>query len=250
MTPRTPVFELVAQDINAVKIAAEIGAARVELCQGLALGGLTPSAGLVEEAVAAARGTQVEVHALIRPRAGGFVYSAEEVDLIERDVRAAFAAGAHGVVVGCLTNSGVFDMDAMARLVTAAEGRSVAAHRAIDLTRDPVAAVDQLIELGVVRALTSGGASKAIDGADTLAAMVERASGRLEIMAGSGVNTSNVVALWETGVDAVHFSAKRDVVDTGEVSMGSADAGGVGTYEVTDREAAFAITRALTGAGV
>ncbi|MBP1326182.1 copper homeostasis protein [Leucobacter exalbidus] len=247
---RVKTFEIVAQDAGAVRLAAQLGAARVELCQALALGGLTPSLGLIEAAVeaAAATDTTTEVHVLVRPRSGGFVYSADEQLAMERDVRAAVRAGSHGVVVGSQLASGELDLDAVARLRDAAEGRQVSLHRVIDVTPDPVESLEQLIPLGIARVLTSGGAAKAIDGAATLREMVRVAAGRIEVMAGSGVNAASVAQLWATGVDAVHFSAKRDVVERPIVSMGSSDADGVGGFEVTSAEIAREIIAALQAA--
>src|SRR5690606_25287991 len=109
-------LEMAVQDVAGVRIAREVGAARVELTQGLALGGLTPSPATLELALEAAGAAGPEVHVLVRPRAGGFRYDADEVAVIERDVRFAVAAGAGGVVVGCLDASGALDRDAMARL--------------------------------------------------------------------------------------------------------------------------------------
>ncbi|WP_298039547.1 copper homeostasis protein CutC [uncultured Microbacterium sp.] len=238
-------LELAVQDPAGVRIAQEVGAARVELTQALALGGLTPSAATLELALAAAGESGPEIHVLIRPRAGGFHYDADEIALSVRDVELAVQAGAHGVVVGALDAAGDLDLDAVARLRDAAGEASVTLHRAIDVTADPVATLDAVIGLGLGRVLTSGGASAAIDGVDTLRRMVEVADGRIEIMAGSGVNAAGAAAIAATGVDALHFSAKRTVTagDRG-VRMGSAS-DGVGGYEVTDREAAFAMRTAL-----
>lgn len=242
---RRPVaIELIAQDAAAVRVARQIGAARVELCQALALGGLTASIGTVEAAVAAAEGA-VEVHALVRVRPGGFRYTDDEVVVMAADVRAAVAAGAAGVVVGCLDAAGRFDRDHMLRLRDAAGDAGFAAHRAVDVCADPVAAVDDLVALGVTRVLTSGAAPTALAGVQTLAAMVARAAGRLDVMAGSGVDAGNVAAILDAGVDAVHFSAKRTVTDASGVSMGSAEADGVGSYDTVDPVAAAAVADAV-----
>lgn len=248
-------YEIIAQDPAAVRLAAGLGATRVELCQGLALGGITPSAGLVEAAVAASRASatathRAQVHALIRARSGGFVYSADELEVMLADIRAAAQAGVDGVVVGSQLASGELDLEALARMREAAGDAQLSLHRVIDVTPDPVATIETLAaraDLGVARVLTSGGAARAIDGAETLSRMVAAARGRIAVMAGSGVNAQNVAELWATGVDAVHFSAKRDVVERPLVSMGSSDADGVGGYEVTCEDTARAVIAALTG---
>ena len=238
-------LELAVQDPAGVRIAREVGAARVELTQALALGGLTPSPATLELAKEAAGEGGPEVHVLIRPRAGGFHYDTEEIAVAVRDVECAVAAGADGVVIGAVDGSGGLDLEAMARMRDAAGAAAVTLHRAIDVTTDPLAALEGAIALGLGRVLTSGGASSAIEGIDTLRALVVAAAGRIEVMAGSGVSAGNALALAGVGVDALHFSAKRTVTaDTEGVRMGSA-ADGVGGYEVTDRDAALAVRRAL-----
>jgi len=241
-------MELIAQDAAAVRVAIEIGAARVELCQALALGGLTPSIATIEHAVAAAGGA-IEVHALIRVRPGGFRYDDDEVSVMADDVRAAVAAGASGVVVGCLDAGGRFDHDQMRRLKDAAGSAGFAAHRAVDVAQDPLAAIDDLVSLDVDRVLTSGGASTAVAGAATLAAMVARADGRIDVMAGGGVTAASVDAILRTGVPAIHFSAKRTVRDDSGVSMGSAETDGVGAYDTVDATLAHSIAAAVRSFG-
>jgi copper homeostasis protein len=237
-------LEIAVQDPSGVRIAGDVGAARVELAQALALGGLTPSPATLELALAAAGEAGVEVHVLIRPRAGGFRYDADEIAVSELDVRRAVAAGAHGVVVGALDDAGRLDLHAMARLRDAAGAASVTLHRAIDVTADPVATLVAARSLGLRRVLTSGGASAAVDGIPVLRELVAAAEGRIEVMAGSGVTAASALALADTGVDALHFSAKRAVLEDGGVRMGSA-ADGVGGYEVTDLATARALVAAL-----
>jgi len=242
--PHKIAVEIAVQDTQGVRIAGDVGADRVELAQALALGGLTPSPATIELALEQAAVCGVEVHVLIRPRAGGFQYSAEEVAAAERDVRWAVRAGAHGVVVGALDDDGTLDLEAMARLTDAAGTASVTLHRAIDLTPDPRATLRAARDLGVRRILTSGGASAAIDGADTLRALVAEAAGGIEVMAGGGVSAASARQIAALGVDAIHFSAKRTVGETGGLLLGSADGSG-GGHETTDLETARAIVAAL-----
>lgn len=240
---RPVALELIAQDPAAVRVAAAVGAVRVELCQALALGGLTPSIATIERAVDAADG--VEVHVLIRPRAGGFRYSDDEVAVMAGDVGAAIGAGAAGVVIGCLDAAGSFDHDAMRRLRDAARDvradAAISAHRAIDVCADPFAALDALVGLGIGRVLTSGGAPTALAGADTLRGLVAHAAGTIDVMAGGGVSAASVAPLLATGVRDLHFSAKRTVSEPSSLAMGSAD----GAYEVADLAAARAIADAV-----
>ncbi|WP_350349593.1 copper homeostasis protein CutC [Agromyces sp. G08B096] len=223
--------EIAVQDAAGVRIALEAGAARIELCQALGLGGLTPSAGLIEAAVDQAQQAAAErfVHVLVRPRGGGFVYDEEERSVIERDIRAARALGAHGVVVGALTERGELDADAIARFVEAADGIDVTVHRVVDAAADPAAAVRAAQAAGARRVLTSGGAQDCRAGLDRLAEFVEETTD-LEIMAGGGVRIADIAELISAGVHAVHLSAR------GTTSRGGASGpgGGVDGFDITD----------------
>lgn len=223
--------EIAVQDRAGVRVALEAGADRIELCSALGVGGLTPSAGLIEAAVAEAQGAARDgfVHVLIRPRAGGFVYDADEVELALADIRYARRAGASGVVVGALDAVGAVDTDAVARFVAEAGDLEVTFHRAIDIAPDPLGALDTLAALGIRRILTSGGASRSIDGVGMLAALVAESAGRVQVMAGGGVGVSDIVGIAATGVDAVHLSARTTV--TGSPS---GPGGGAASYDVTD----------------
>jgi copper homeostasis protein len=204
LTPPITV-EVCVDDAAGLAAAIAGGAHRIELCSALAIGGLTPSLGFMRLAA----GSPIPVYAMMRPRAGSFVYSAEELDLIRRDIEAAAGAGLAGVVLGVSAPSGALDAETCAALVAHARGAGLAAtlHRAIDLTPNPVAAVDTAVEAGFERILTSGGRRTAPVGADTIATMVERAGGRISIMAGSGVKAENAVDLIRrTGVREVHGS--------------------------------------------
>ncbi|WP_087133072.1 copper homeostasis protein CutC [Microbacterium esteraromaticum] len=237
-------FELAVQNSAGMRIAHEVGAARVELAQALTLGGLTPSPATIESVVAAASDNGPETHVLVRPRAGDFRYDDDEIAVVVRDIRHALAAGVRGVVVGCQDASGALNRDGLARMVDAADGAPVTLHRVIDVTPDPIASLQLARELGVCRVLSSGGASRAIDGLEVLRTLVAEAAGGIEVMAGSGITASDVTTIAATGVDAVHFSAKRTVTSDDSVRMGSAD-DGVGGYEITDRDTALAVVRAL-----
>jgi copper homeostasis protein len=211
--PGSPVaVEITIEGVDGVRAADEAGATRVELTCALDLGGLTPTPGSVEAALAARE--RVEVVAIVRPRAGDFAYDADERRVIVEDVAWLAAAGVDGVVVGGLTPAGELDAGLIEECVAAAGGLPVTVHRAIDLARDPVTSMDVLADLGVVRVLTSGGAATAAEGAPTLAAMVARAAGRVEVMAGSGVRPATVAAVLAAGVTAVHASARRSVPST------------------------------------
>lgn len=243
-----PVLEIAVQDLAGYRVAADGGAARVELCAALtATGGLTPSAGTLAALVAerdARGGTAPGIHVLVRPRPGAFVFDADEVDVQVRDVEAAVAAGADGVVVGVLTPRGEVDTPALARLVAAAGDREVTFHRAVDAVEDPFAVLDALAAAGVTRVLTSGGAQRSIDGVRRLAELVERTAGAVQVMAGGGVRPVDIRALVAAGVDAVHLSASLPVAGDG----GPGGGGSAGGRTVTDPEVVAAAAAALARA--
>jgi copper homeostasis protein len=202
-----PLAEVCVDTVAGALAAHEAGADRVELCAALGTGGLTPSAGLVEEVLAA---VPVPVHVLIRPRDGDFLYDRHEVTVMVRDVALAARLGAHGVVVGALTADGDVDVDTCARLVDAAGGRPVTFHRAFDLARRPLDALDAIAGLGADRLLTSGQEATAPDGAPLIADLVR--ADRLTVMAGGGITARNVAGLVAaTGVPEIHFSARVTV---------------------------------------
>ncbi|MFP3464952.1 copper homeostasis protein CutC [Leifsonia sp. SIMBA_070] len=237
--------EIAVQDVAGVRIALAEGADRVELCTALGMGGLTPSAALVRSAIAEARQQErpAFVHVLVRPRGGGFVYDADEVALTVADIRFAREAGAAGVVIGALDERGEVDHDAVQRFVRAAEDLAVTFHRALDVAADPFAALDDLAALGVRRVLTSGGALRSGDGAETLRALAQRAAGRIEVMAGGGVRIDDIPLLASTGVQAVHLSARGSVT-----GAPSGPGGGDAAYDITDPAtvaSAVAAARAL-----
>ena len=179
------------------------GADRIELCSALALQGLTPAPGLMAIAAEA----EIPIYPMIRPRNGDFVYDAADLDAILRDIDATRDAGLAGVVIGANLSTGELDVDALSMLVAHAEGLGVTLHRAFDLTPDPFAALETAIDLGFERILTSGCALNAVAGAETIGKLVEQADGRIAILAGGGVNPSNVAELVaRTGVTEVHGS--------------------------------------------
>ncbi|MEV0039971.1 copper homeostasis protein CutC [Streptomyces sp. NPDC050804] len=251
MTAR-PALEIAVTSPAGARVARENGADRVELCAALELGGLTPSAALVE---AVAR-EGLPVHVLVRCRPGDFVYAAEEITLMAAEVRSVIASGACGVVIGALTADGALDTMAVARLVEAARasGRPVdiTLHRAIDQSADPVATAALLPSLGLTRVLTSGGAPTAAEGRETIAAMAAAAPG-VQVMAGGGVRPADIPALTSAGASAVHLSAKtRALTPRGGrwVPLGTGGASAEqDTHFVTDPEVVAEARRAVEREG-
>jgi copper homeostasis protein len=204
-------YEICLESADDVAAAAEAGADRVELCAALFEGGITPSAGMIEQAIAAADG-RIRVHVIIRPRGGDFIYTPSEAEVMLRDIRTAKAAGADGVVIGALTPDAEIDTELCARLVEAARPLSVTFHRAFDVTRTPEKAFEDVIALGVDRLLTSGAAPSALEGADLIARLVETAAGRIIVMPAAGINERTAARVAEqTGAQELHFTANEAV---------------------------------------
>lgn len=202
-------FEVCVDGADGVLAAQAAGADRVELCSALSEGGLTPSAGLLATVLDVAT---IDVNVLIRPRGGDFIYDRHEIRAMRRDIEAVAAAGAHGIVIGALTEDGDVDAAVCRELLSDAGGLSVTFHRAFDLARHPREALAAVLDLGADRLLTSGQEASAVDGAPLIAALVAAAADRLIVMPGGGVAAGNVKRLLEvTGASEVHFSARTTV---------------------------------------
>lgn len=208
---RSVTVEVCCSSPQDVRGAVLGGADRIELCSALATGGVTPSAGLIYQAVRIANSVPVMV--LIRPRDGHFVYDEAEVLAMELDIAVAHRLGAYGVVIGALTADGEVDVAVCKRLIKAAKGLNITFSRAIDVANDPMRAFNDVAGLKVDRILTSGGAPTALQGAEVLRQMTQAAGP--EIMAGGGVSAENVAAIIkETGVSEIHGSFRGPAVDT------------------------------------
>lgn len=181
------------------------GARRVELCEDLPCGGVTPSRKNIE---ATLRAVNIPVNVLIRVRGGDFVYNEAEILTMIESVRMCRELGVNGVVVGALRKDGSVDVEAVRRLIAEADGLHVTFHRAFDECADPFAALEEIIALGCDRLLTAGHASNVNDGARILKELNDRADGRIIILAGSGVRPGNIVRLEaSTGCKEFHSSS-------------------------------------------
>ena len=211
-------LEICCGDLASVLAAKKGGAQRIELCSGLSEGGLTPSIGLIKAAVA----TGIpNINVLIRPRPGDFLYSTEELSLMEDDIKTAISAGATGIVIGVLTPDGDIDMNACERLIKAArdearslgrESLNITFHRAFDVSRDADKSLNDIILLGCDCLLTSGMAPTAVKGLPALQRLSRVASGRISIRAGSGVNPANARDIINaTEVDSIHSTARKPI---------------------------------------
>jgi copper homeostasis protein len=195
--------EVCADSVEGALAAEAAGAGRIELCVGLVEGGTTPSAGLVAQCVERLR---IPVFVMIRPRGGDFVYSEAEFDVMRRDVEFAARLGAGGVVFGLLRSDGGIDEERVRALAEAARPLAVTFHRAFDVCRDPVHALETLVRVGVDRILTSGQEPTAEAGLDLIARLVDQAAGRIGVVAGGGVRAANVARIIRGGgVAEVHL---------------------------------------------
>jgi copper homeostasis protein len=224
------------------------GADRVELNSALALGGLTPSLGLLREARQVLR---IPIIVMIRPRPAGFCYRARELVVMQRDLEIALANGADGIAFGVLREDGSIDRVRCGQIIRQAKGKEIVFHRAFDVTPDPVAALDELIDLGITRVMTSGQESNAYNGAANIARFIRHAAGRIEILPAGGINRFTIAdILARTGCEQVHASlaTMRHDVSTRtrpHVRFGNTGAASEESYWATQLEDVQALRKSL-----
>ena len=200
-------LEIIGFNIESCLLAQEGGASRIELCDNWAEGGTTPSYALIQPARAK---LAIELYVMIRPRGGDFLFSADEFEIMKQDIRRCKQLGCDGVVLGVLHKDGSVDKKRSYDLVNLAYPLGVTFHRAFDRVKDPFQSMEDIIQIGCERILTSGLQQKAIDGAGLIKQLILQADDRIIIMPGSGVNAENIVALAEkTGAVEWHSSASE-----------------------------------------
>lgn len=203
-------IEICANSVESAVNAQSAGAARVELCAGIPEGGTTPSFGTIIHARELL--TTTELNVIIRPRGGDFLYSSLELDIMYDEIRTAREVGVDGVVFGCLDENGNVNMEVMKILVEAADGMNITFHRAFDMCRNPRRALEDIIDLGIHRILTSGAQPTAEQGIPLLKSLVDQAEDRIIIMPGCGINAGNIRRIAEeTGAKEFHFSGRGSV---------------------------------------
>jgi copper homeostasis protein len=199
-------LEVCAGSLSSALAAQEGGAHRIELCDNLSEGGTTPSAGTVLQAV---KLLNIPVFVLIRPRTGDFLYSDKEFDVMKDDIAFCKEHGAKGVVLGLLKTDGNVDLKRTSELMKLARPMEVTFHRAFDMSSNPVQAMEDIINLGIDRILTSGQAVTAPEGAGLISGLIRQATGRIIIMPGGGINEINVTDLIAiTGATEIHASLR------------------------------------------
>ncbi len=200
-------FEICANSVRSCLAAQEGGVQRVELCSAIPEGGTTPSFG---EIATAREMLHIKLHVIIRPRSGDFLYSSLEIKSMLKDIEMCRKLNVDGVVLGVLNSSGNINVSTMNELMAASKGMSVTFHRAFDMCPDPHAALEQIINLGCHRVLTSGQRSTAEEGIPLLKELNVQAENRIILLAGSGVNETNIQRIASaTGISEFHFSARE-----------------------------------------
>jgi copper homeostasis protein len=209
---RPILLEIAVGSVEDAISAQSGGAARIELNSALALGGLTPSLGLLGEIRAC---VSLPIIVMVRPRPGGFAYSAAEFRVLCRDLELVLHYGANGIAVGILTENGEIDIVRMREVVRLAGTVPVVFHRAFDLVPDPFAALSQLIDLGVTRAMTSGQEETAYNGAGRIAELIRHVNGRIEILPAGGINHFNVMdVIARTECNQIHCGLRTQRTDS------------------------------------
>lgn len=199
-------LEIACNSATSALAAQQGGAARIELFENLEQGGTTPSSGTIR---VAREHLHIPLFVLIRLRPGDFLYSGLEVEIMLRDIEHCRHLGCDGVVIGALTADGEIDMPLCRELIAAAGPMGVTFHRAFDATRDLSAALEQVVELGAQRILSSGGRQSAAEGVQVLSSLVAQAGHRISVMAGAGLNAENIQAVArQSGCRELHASAK------------------------------------------
>lgn len=208
--PRTLIEVCVSSVADAIA-AVKAGADRLELCSALEVGGLTPSAALLESVL---ESVSIPVVVMIRPRPGGFHYAPDEFRVAMLDAKWALNLGAAGIVFGFLDVNGSIDSARCREFVDLAGSHDTVFHRAFDFVRDPIEAVDQLAGLRLTRLLTSGKQASAIEGADLIRSLVVRTAGTPAILPGGGIQSENIREIIRlTGCDQVHIGAAQTARD-------------------------------------
>lgn len=219
--------EIVVYNISSAMAAEAGGADRIELCDNPGEGGTTPSAGVVE---VVRQNVSLDVYAMLRPRGGDFCYSSYEFHAMKRDLFQFQKLSIDGIVCGILLPDGTLDKKRCAELIAKARPLKVTCHRAFDMTRDPRQALEDCIEVGFDRILTSGQKPQAVEGVELIRELIQQANGRIAIMPGSGINENTVSKITaSTGAREIHFSAMTH--EPSKMRFMNPDIAGMGSEE-------------------
>ncbi len=200
-------IEICTDSIEGALAADKYGAKRIELCSSLSLGGLTPSFGLIKQCVDK---TNIEVHVIIRHKEGGFQYSSSDVEIMTSDIIQAKKAGATGVVFGILNDQNeISHLNKKLVEVSKKIDLEVTFHRAFDFVTNSRIAIEKIIGMGFDRLLTSGLSKTAEEGLEIISKLQENFGSKIQIMAGSGINYLNALKIAESGINNIHFTARK-----------------------------------------
>lgn len=230
---RPPIVEICCGSFYDAMQAAEGGAERIELNSALMLGGLTPTTATLRQIQQKA--PKLKVITMVRPRGAGFCYSIEDFQTMEAECRELLEAGADGIAFGCLREDATLDMEKNKKLISIIKefGKEAVFHRAFDCVADPFMVIEQLIELGADRVLTSGLKAKAVEGADLIRELQKQYGDQIQILAGSGINASNACQLMmDTGIYQVHSSCKGWITDPTTIQNGVSYSMAAGEHEL------------------
>jgi copper homeostasis protein len=204
-------LEICVDSLESAIVAQTAGADRVELCDNLIEGGTTPGYGNI---ISVRNNLTIGLNVIIRPRGSDFLYTDPEFDIMRRDIEACGEAGADGIVIGILLNDGNIDIERTSRLIEFARPMKVTFHRAFDMCRDPVKGLEDIILTGAERVLTSGQKNSAFEGSEIIRNLVKQADRRIIIMAGGGIDESNIASIARTtGASEFHLTGRK-VIDS------------------------------------
>lgn len=202
-------IEICVDNVEAALDAQAAGADRIELCNSLLEGGTTPSGGLISSA---RENLSIELHVIIRPRGGDFLYSDPDYDIMRRDVEICGEYGIDGIVTGILRQDGEIDIERTAMLIELARPMKVTFHRAFDMCTDPQRGLQDIISTGADMLLTSGQKNSASEGIDLIKKLIDKAGSKITVMPGSGINETNIEHIARsTGATQFHLSGSKPV---------------------------------------
>jgi len=229
-------LEICVDTVESAITAQEAGADRVELCDNLTEGGTTPGPGTI---ASARSNLTIAINVIIRPRGGDFLYTDLEYDIMRRDIEYCGELGIDGIVLGMLRSNGEIDIERTARLIELAQPMSATFHRAFDMCPDPMKGLEDVINTGADRLLTSGQKDKAADGIELISELVKKAGNRIIIMPGSGINNSNISMIARTsGAGEFHTTARKIVESEMIYRQSGVSMGGVARVSEFSRKVA------------
>lgn len=237
-------LEICASNIESAINAQEAGAQRIELCQELAVGGITPSHGLLKHVLDS---LTIPVFVLIRPRSGNFTYTDAEFEIMKQNIRVCKDLGAKGIVSGVLKIDNTIDLERTKLLVEISKPLPFTFHRAFDWTPNPFEAIQQLVKIGVNRVLTSGQENSAEKGIELLNQLKEKAQDQITIIPGGGINSTNTILFKVNGFKEIHASASKIITisEIPKVSMLSTNFLSDTNVYYSDKETIKSIIRSL-----